>query len=1071
MSPTELDRKTLKESAERDSATADMKQHANKLIQGFEAFDKTHVRRAIWELVQNARDLSANSEIKICLTNESISFTHNGKPFTSQTLLSLIKQVSSKSDDKLNEPSEEGEVEEVGQYGTGFITTHAFGKRFEISGSLEIEPGIYIDLTEFEIDRVASKSSVLAGKLVDQQNAVFALIENSEFTNRLNDTTFTYFFDEDQERENAKDALGFYTSLYVPLVMALNGRIKSIMLENTINGTNKIFEKEAAYEKDKVQVNPIKIDGKDITDIFSLHDAETELIIILPLASRYQTRTWGEDVGKLFLYFPLIGTEAWGSNFIIHCGKFSPTEKRDGLHLKSGNSQTKEKEKSNRDIIDIASKMVFDFMKSNETLLANPINLAPIAFVTNSDHNLVNEYYEFLKLKWVEEFERIKLVEINPPPQTDDGEIAGPIESNLITPDEASFLADDFSRQPGYWDAIYKIVSKFWDKIPKSALSEQWTKIVLDWNDPNLDFVTIDAVCEFIKIEGDLTKFDHKTLLEFYSFLVKNGHAAVFETYAILPNIKNGFETKSKLRTADSIHPVFLKVADVVVSDVPKLFIQNSFILNQEYFDYSRKQLSKDWNARFSELIQTMNADHLLTDETRDALILLCSTFPSLDNRAVRGNIIDMIKKFYANDIADVQIPNIEDDFMEYAIPLKCLFSHFLYDIVKRSRLDLNWVENHLQLMHEALPLLSGKLFEDIKKSHPVFPDQNYVLKVQDSLLIQDDIPKGLKELYDEVFSRDVKKDLILEGFESYLPHEMTKTGATLAGEINTHLESVGSYHDVNAHPLKTIVSKILTLITGKDAELWSKLFITISERKEMIMMAKITKKEVKDSMFSILDLEDKKIKMLGDLARDEDMIRIIELGKESFALEQSTKADFDFKHSIGTHIERLLFDRIKNDMDKKAIEVITQSKQDGQDIVVQKNGESIYYIEVKSRWNSKSVVSMSRNQMNRSVEHPDVYTLCCVDMVNYHPDEGNRNYPEDITLILNRIKSVTDIGTQIAPLIDNAIVSEKDEDAVKLIGEYRATIPQKIIGRGLDFLPFIDFLYNKLVELLAIEK
>ena len=121
MSITNFDRTLAVDEARKKSARADMKQHADKLIQGFEKLSESHAKRAVWELVQNACDLSDHCEIVIDFSNDQFSFTHNGKPFSSETLISLIKQVSSKTPDK---------TDDVGQFGTGFITTHSFGKKF-----------------------------------------------------------------------------------------------------------------------------------------------------------------------------------------------------------------------------------------------------------------------------------------------------------------------------------------------------------------------------------------------------------------------------------------------------------------------------------------------------------------------------------------------------------------------------------------------------------------------------------------------------------------------------------------------------------------------------------------------------------------------------------------------------------------------------------------------------------------------------------------------------------------------------------------------------------------------------
>jgi len=89
----EYNRELAKQRAEEESRRADMKQHADKLIQGFEKLEESHAKRAIWELFQNAIDLSENCEIVIELKDDYLSFKHNGKPFTSKTLSCLIKLI------------------------------------------------------------------------------------------------------------------------------------------------------------------------------------------------------------------------------------------------------------------------------------------------------------------------------------------------------------------------------------------------------------------------------------------------------------------------------------------------------------------------------------------------------------------------------------------------------------------------------------------------------------------------------------------------------------------------------------------------------------------------------------------------------------------------------------------------------------------------------------------------------------------------------------------------------------------------------------------------------------------
>jgi hypothetical protein len=219
----ELQRQQAVIRAKDESAVADMKQHADKLIQGFEKLDESHARRAIWELVQNASDLSDSCEITIDFSNGSFTFSHKGKPFTSNTLISLIKQVSSKTPDKNSE--------EVGQFGTGFITTHSFGKKFKINSFLDAFENL-IEIKDFLIDRQAKDSTELVRKLTNQQNNVYSLIDEGKILSVENPTTtFTYFSETEYEKTNviiAQKDLGHYA----PIVMALNRKIKVIKVIN-----------------------------------------------------------------------------------------------------------------------------------------------------------------------------------------------------------------------------------------------------------------------------------------------------------------------------------------------------------------------------------------------------------------------------------------------------------------------------------------------------------------------------------------------------------------------------------------------------------------------------------------------------------------------------------------------------------------------------------------------------------------------------------------------------------------------------------------------------------------------
>ncbi len=150
-----------------------MKQHADKIIQGIKKLDINDANRAIWELFQNAVDLSYKCHVNIKLTDGTLIFIHNGEPFTAMTLDCLFKQVSSKTLEEKKLVYDESDP--VGQYGTGFITTHAFGKEVMINGALLKGCG-YVPLNNFVIDRSTDNWKELAKRIRTLKKEVASLL-------------------------------------------------------------------------------------------------------------------------------------------------------------------------------------------------------------------------------------------------------------------------------------------------------------------------------------------------------------------------------------------------------------------------------------------------------------------------------------------------------------------------------------------------------------------------------------------------------------------------------------------------------------------------------------------------------------------------------------------------------------------------------------------------------------------------------------------------------------------------------------------------------------------------------
>ena len=211
-----------KAEARKEEIRQNVKSHCTKIRDGIRNNGTTSGERAIWELFQNARDLSDLSNpavIRITLTDNEFVFAHKGKPFTYDSLCSLVKQVSSRE--------KEDDIS-VGQYGTGFLTTHKFGRRIIINGSMLIndEPKVYVDVSNFLINRENFNDiPVFIEDMTDQIGKVDKLMDGEQKTTPREWTELHYELNE-KRHTIAANAIEEAIKL-MPFVLTFNDRIGS----------------------------------------------------------------------------------------------------------------------------------------------------------------------------------------------------------------------------------------------------------------------------------------------------------------------------------------------------------------------------------------------------------------------------------------------------------------------------------------------------------------------------------------------------------------------------------------------------------------------------------------------------------------------------------------------------------------------------------------------------------------------------------------------------------------------------------------------------------------------------
>ncbi len=308
--------------------------------------------RWIWELLQNARDVSTNVDkeliTKVLYHPDKLIFLHNGRGFTREEITHLIYHGSTKVEDE----------DTIGKYGSGFLTTHLLSGKIKVSGKLA-EQG---DGFEFLLTREPSSVNALEESMhTAWENFIDSLSRQTSIPEGFT-TQFTYPIEETK-----KDAVevGINTlKQFAPFVLIFNPQFKSINIDN--QGKMFCFNNIETAQLDESGIQQITATaGKSEIKKYLL--AESELILaqdkkasvsVTVLIKSNGTVTECLGIGntpRLFWGFPLVGTEVFSFPAVINSLGFNATEDRDGVPLAQGDTV---KNRNNQNIIENACSLL-----------------------------------------------------------------------------------------------------------------------------------------------------------------------------------------------------------------------------------------------------------------------------------------------------------------------------------------------------------------------------------------------------------------------------------------------------------------------------------------------------------------------------------------------------------------------------------------------------------------------------------------------------------------------------------------------------------------------------------------
>jgi hypothetical protein len=1038
----------------------DLKQHADKIIQGIKKIGPNHAKRAIWELFQNAVDLSLYCEIAIRISENELIFSHNGVPFTMHTLDCLFTQVSSKT--LTEQKIEREEADPIGQYGTGFMTSHSFGDVVKVSGAIKdnftqgesevAEADGHINFEDLIIDRSTQDWEKLCDEIRKLRSKVTELLNEPLTRKQLPATVFKFGFNTDLNRKRALEALDSLKTI-LPYVMIFNDRLKKVEVTD-LNGNITVYQKDENEQRTAGYFSRvIHING----EVNQINYLKTErLIITLPfraltgegnfIGSAY---TLPVNLPRLFLFYPLIGTESFGLNFVIHSKNFQPTEPRDGLHLCSENEKNKVEEESNRKLIEDASNLIFTFLETNLSRIQNPHLLAEVCFALHSDDVELNRYFLGLNEKWTTEFMSLPFVET----------LMGRIPAREAVFLDSSVIEDT---EPETLQAIYNIAGKFYSNLPKPDLILIWTKLTSDWNIGNVAKISFSEIAEEIQKSGAIGFFDKAELILLYKEMIRKRQGELFANKALLPNIKGQFKKQGELSRAINLPEELIPIGDVINSKISNRQIDPQFLLEGLEFElFGRKSYMELINASLDSYIKDNTRSNSLPPDYLISLMQYASIISKEGSVSGPVKVIKLIAEFYNLPFKQIVLPTTQgEDNIDVRKAQFDFFKVYLNDI---SDHDKEWVGNNISSLSKVLK--EAFTYADVKKMflrYDVYPNQLLALKSINALYKDIKIPDFVKNLYDQVVkpSEPVRSKLVHPSIENIYDEMKFTNARDLTAQIEQRFfgESGNEIHMEN-HPFRTEIIDIIKKFKqeGPEHQVYEKLFPATHRNKSAILVQLADG----EASFIILSQNESVIQQLAAIANHPNLGEILELGQDSLRKKQEGEAVMQFKKQIGNHLE----DVLRMHFSQK-ITATVASEQDGQDLVIYIAECPVYYIEVKSKWLESTPIRISRNQTLRAHRNPGCFALCSIDMTTYN---GADKYEvASIQSIVGNMKFNIDVHEKVGHLVD-IYANAHQADKFSLDGDFRTLIPLGYVNEGLGLKDFesrlIEYLNSKCVE------
>ena len=309
-----------------------------RLLKPITSQSERRERRWFWELLQNATDNAKANRVNVRLsaTGDRLTFQHDGRAFRPIEAKNLISPDTAKDD------GEEHDDDPIGEFGTGFISTHVLSASIRVLGFLasercdETRPfSILLDRTGFEDINLLKDSIKNADDDLKRQDVT------REMKGGIN-TSFVYDLtqplgDIDTRRVVQKGLEDIEETL--PYVMSFVDRVGSVEIVDERDGASHILRYTRSKHENGSFVVEVEKDGtaSNVTIIGATVNATTVAVRVdegrvVPLS---------EKMARVFKGFPLVGSHGFPFPAVTNSLAFETTTEREAIELSNSDQKNR----------------------------------------------------------------------------------------------------------------------------------------------------------------------------------------------------------------------------------------------------------------------------------------------------------------------------------------------------------------------------------------------------------------------------------------------------------------------------------------------------------------------------------------------------------------------------------------------------------------------------------------------------------------------------------------------------------------------------------------------------------